>query len=270
MFAPLVWLLGLGAVKPNNTRADAYYAVAVLLVETVGTFITLNFTNYNELDEVLIFTDPINTVLDFLAGIWIVRKVYVSKEALKEIIDKCLAFNGLENQSSIYEFVFELSTVFVFVSLFSARVVFRTDKVEVVYDIVMALIYIPTLLHIVLVFHLKARFSALNARLREAAHNLHSSDLRAQLATLFQSHVHLRHVQNQMNELFSLYNTICVFNRVVYFTIETYYFISLLEHPVPQVDMGDAFELLSCLIAILSQCNMSHICSEKVKYYAYI
>lgn len=264
----LYWLFRLGGVLPNNTTYDRYLIVVITTLEGLCILSILKTgTSYNSIYYQVIDLFFIFSVL------YLVYKIQLSKQNAIDLFTKCLL--DVRNVSSGQDLKrFEIAAVLTFSFIFLLRIltVFLESHSyarRAMYNIGMALIYVPIVLHIVLVRHLGARFSEVNDQLRGVLEAIRdrsapTANLRCDLEGLFRRHVHLRYIRGQINIYFGFYNVITFTCRLAFVVVLMYFIITVITDPLRSLKPKTCFEFISVVTSLCGQCDVCYRCSEQV------
>lgn len=271
MFRPLVWLFIVGGVYPNNTVRDTHITAALLLAESYCFFANVYQTLKSGLISFDVSFNLLNDAFDCIFGLLFILKVYLQRHTFIYLFERLAIFDFPSENKRISTGRTEISALLMFLVMIGGRAPLHSGDlisiaVKLGYDLIMGLLYAPTILYVVLVRHLSARFSALNTQLREVAQVSSPTDLRADLASVFQAHLYLRNLQTQLDSFFGLFNAASVINHTTFIVVALYYIICVMNDSKADVKLLDVVIIVTVCTTVFHLSDTPHRCSEKVDY----
>lgn len=266
MILPLKFVFRMTGMLPAGTNRDMYFLLLPLsiyiwlLATSANKLIFWNFTNLKlEFDVVI-------DVIFCAGGLFMVIKTHKYKDYFTDMLKHCLGPQSLFKTDLSILLALILNLVF----RFCFTVLKGSFFENAIYEITMSFLYTPTALHIFTVCQLKERFSALNTMMRElseSARNSSPTDFRADLSSLFQTHLRLRKLINQVNSYWGVFNAIIFFLRVLCLTFIAHCLLDGVRDPElavePKVIL--VFGIVAMVIAV--QCDVCQRCVCEVSGY---
>lgn len=216
----------------------------------------------------------VNDILFIISGLSVVCKIHSSRTYFTDLLTDCLLSDMTSECDGTSVKRFEVAASMTYTTVFVVRLASEVQKEEVsvesiVYILGMALLYIPTLLQIVMVQHLKSRFISINTHLREIFEvmrdNVPLNDVRADLASVFRRHLLLRNATSRINSYFGLGNVVMTGDRILFLMIVMYNLLTLIgSDPTQAVSGITVFVLMSVVLVIWGQCDGCFTCAQQV------
>lgn len=270
MFVPLKLLFRIGGLFPKSNGNDKIfsYSVLSLLVIYLITWPPYALTYHQGLHSLAVY---IASKQFYCAqGIWTIVAFIKSRHQFVTLSRSILSTEEPLNRT--YTRISEIAHFLTFCIALIARVVLKSiahGEVTVLHDTVMCILYLPQMLHSVLVFHLMAKFESLNVRLEMLAedvrnHASSTSELRDNLLSVFRSHTIARELKSRM-VLHLAIPTICIYvNHVAYFTVTTYRFVIAITDSTVLDDFEEIPAIVCVVVTFFVLCDVCHRCAEKV------